>query len=178
MRCSCRLREGGTFFWVTYSIVQLRYLLVNEKFSTDFRPLIDTIGSSLRKEDMLPFLVAKYANEAIRLSVHMKDVLCRRTPDEASELVLDFSSQIRNLDSTYQLESYPSGDSLDIQFWDCYRGARIKVHHFLILFINYAETAGQRLCLWTNNVGPVSGQSGTWDGMCWIVQRTFSTRWG
>lgn len=105
---------------------------------------LDTIGSNLQPQDMLPFLVGRYTYHATRLSVLINNILANtKSPkDLRADVILDIISQANLLDDTYTIESLPLGGDLNIQFWTIYRMAVIKLHHFLILLINYIEDGG------------------------------------
>lgn len=88
---------------------------------------------------MLPFLVGRYTYYATRLIHRLNSMLhdAGDTHNNTARGVTEIVSQARGLDVTCGLANLPANEDPNVQFWTIYRMTTIKLHHCLILLINF-----------------------------------------
>lgn len=103
---------------------------------------LDTISYDLHQTDMLPLLVSKYIHQACEILSRISKTLQDGTKRVSNQDVLNIMSQVCGLDNEYTLGDKLVGEGLNLQFWTAYRMAVIKLHHFVILLVNYVDDNG------------------------------------
>ncbi|SLM37693.1 Zn(2)-C6 fungal-type DNA-binding domain [Lasallia pustulata] len=118
-------RRGRNIFWITHGYVLKGCLVANVEGPPESHSWLDTLSSDLQEADMLPFLVGS--------SVENACVAAHSLLEEANA----FENIIQGHPYTFPARrSDPSSQHL----WNVYRSARAKLHHYVLLLLNFVET--------------------------------------
>lgn len=102
---------------------------------------LEHISSDLQPIDMLPFLVSSYVTQTCEIVRRISET-SRHARDSAKvdvNYMLELVARVHELDNADFIRNQPAVEGLNLQFYTTYRMAVIKVHHVLVILLNFLD---------------------------------------
>ncbi|KAF6824616.1 hypothetical protein CMUS01_10168 [Colletotrichum musicola] len=146
-------RSGRQIFWVMHNIIQIQCTITNSPCPPEFARWLAIIEHTQQPGEALPVRTGRYIASACSLLSRMMPVVRRGDMPAACEIYEEILKECDQTELTMlewiqsssapdaAPEHRPGEGPVSSYFWNCWRSARIKLQHMILLLANLVSHA-------------------------------------